>query len=239
MPSKKIEKPSLAIVAGTDHLMPGTSGAIERLIGYASVESMIDAKADAAALEREFNSPAPYILKSRKRAQRASNGDGGHRGSYGSGKRADVKRTMLADLIDSGLPRDAAAMSAWDARIADKHQSSLSSVRSIRSDFFASLSAWRDDLLPSLAACVRSAKPGSWIADFNAMVRDDPTIAALPAQSIVSHYAEKLSALGHSGFCLSKESIGASAKACLESLNICEAEGAFAAHDPAQLKLIA
>lgn len=162
-----------------------------------------------AAIAAEFEMPAPWQQKS-SRARGASNS--APRGKRGSGKRAAIKAAML------DAPADYFSGTAWDQSLASEHDSSLSSVRSIKADLLCCAGSIKPYLAPSFAAIVREAKPGSGLAALNRALWAD---RAITTDAMVAH----LRGLGFSGFTIDRPNVGASISASLESFDLLEAAG--------------
>jgi len=195
-PSKKISNPQAnPIVASL-------------IIGGMNVSSFADFTARKAQ-DAEFNQAAPYIVQSPRRVNSKPLGDGS-RGKAGSGKRAQIKSAMLASMMD---------FNASD--LAAEFNSTLSSVRSIKSDLLATMSACRDDLSADWQAIISKPRD-NWLACFNRFLADFPGAALDDAN-------EHLKA---SGF--SHVANGADYSASRESLKLMDQHHCF----DAQLKLL-
>jgi hypothetical protein len=130
------------------------------MIGGATVASFADFAARKAQ-DAEFDAPAPYIVQSPRRVNSSPLGDGA-RGKAGSGKRAMIKSAMLSAMLDFNA-----------ATVAAEFNSTLSSVRSIKSDLLATLSACHDDLSADWQAIISKPRD-NWLACFNRFLADNP-----------------------------------------------------------------
>lgn len=136
------------------------------------------------------------------------------RGKAGSGKRANVKRALLA----ANMAGDAATID----KIVASCNSSLASVKSIRSDMLAAMRAWRDHLSPSFASIVAGSPASGSLACLNSVIWTSGS------HNCKDDIRTALQECGFSGFALSDGFIGPSIAASLETMDILQAAGAFA-----------